>query len=197
VAARSADDRSSLGEVLGASLRLGLTSFGGPIAHVGYFRHEYVERRRWLDEAHFADLLALCQALPGPASSQLGIAIGTIRAGRLGGVVSWLGFTLPSAIVLVAFALLTASVDLTDAGWVRGLKLAAVAVVAHAVLSMWRGLAPDAARSVVVVGAAVVALAWPSPVTHPHETTPLVDGVRHGLTIWFELPMSGLDVHHP
>ena len=104
-----------------AALRLGLTTFGGPIAPIGYFRTEYVERRRWLDEPRFADLLALCQVLPGPASSQLGIAIGTIRAGRLGGVVAWLGFTLPSAILLVGFALLTSSVDLADAGWVRGL----------------------------------------------------------------------------
>jgi chromate transporter len=159
------DDRSPLGEIFDASLRLGLTSFGGPIAHIAYFRQEYVERRRWLDESRFADLLALCQALPGPASSQLGIAIGTIRAGRRGGVVSWLGFTLPSAIVLVAFALLTASADLADAGWVRGLKLAAVAVVAQAVLSMWRALAPDVARSALVLAAGTAALAVPSPVT--------------------------------
>jgi chromate transporter len=165
VAARPVDDRSPLGEILGASLRLGLTSFGGPIAHIGYFRREYVERRRWVDEARFADLLALCQALPGPASSQLGIAIGTIRAGRRGGIVSWLGFTLPSAIVLVAFALLTASADVGDAGWVRGLKLAAVAVVAQAVLSMWRALAPDVARSAVVLAAGTAALAVPSPIT--------------------------------
>ena len=165
MAARPVDDRSPLGEILGASLRLGLTSFGGPIAHIAYFRQEYVERRRWLDESRFADLLALCQALPGPASSQLGIAIGTIRAGRRGGVVSWLGFTLPSAIVLVAFALLTASADLADVGWVRGLKLAAVAVVAQAVLSMWQALAPDVARSALVLAAGTAALAVPSPVT--------------------------------
>ena len=160
-----AEDRASLGEVFRASLRLGLTSFGGPVAHIAYFRREYVERRHWLDEAHFADLLALSQALPGPASSQLGIAIGTLRAGRLGGILAWLGFTLPSAIILVGFALLTASADLTDAGWVRGLKLAAVAVVAQAVLVMWRTLAPDVSRSIMVVAAAIVALAVPSPAT--------------------------------
>jgi chromate transporter len=159
------DERVSAAAVFGASLRLGLTSFGGPIAHVGYFRHEYVERRGWLDDARFADLLALCQALPGPASSQLGIAIGTLRAGRLGGIAAWLGFTLPSAIILVALALLTAPADLADAGWVQGLKLAAVAVVAQAVLVMWRSLAPDLARSLVVVAAAAVALAVPSPAT--------------------------------
>ena len=157
------EDRPSLAEVFGASLRLGLTSFGGPIAHIAYFRREYVERRRWLDEARFADLLALSQALPGPASSQLGIAIGTLRAGRLGGIASWLGFTLPSAIILVAFALLTESADLADASWVRGLKLAAVAVVAQAVLLMWRTLAPDVPRSIVVVTATIAALAVASP----------------------------------
>jgi chromate transporter len=160
-----AEDRLSPAEVFRASLRLGLTSFGGPIAHIAYFRREYVERRRWLDEARFADLLALSQALPGPASSQLGIAIGTLRAGRLGGILAWLGFTLPSAIILVGFALLTASADLTDAGWVRGLKLAAVAVVAQAVLVMWRTLAPDVSRSIMVVTAAIAALAVASPAT--------------------------------
>jgi len=159
------DNRVSAAAVFGASLRLGLTSFGGPIAHIGYFRTEYVERRGWVDDERFADLLALCQALPGPASSQLGIAIGTLKAGRLGGVAAWLGFTLPSAIILVAVALLTAPADLAGAGWVQGLKLAAVAVVAQAVLVMWRGLAPDAARSLVVVAAAALALALPSPAT--------------------------------
>ena len=156
---------AAIGEVLVASLTLGLTSFGGPIAHIGHFRREYVERRRWLDDARFGDLLALSQALPGPASSQLGIAIGTLRAGRIGGLVAWLGFTLPSAVALVAFALLTGSLDVAEAGWLRGLKLAAVAVVAHAVHAMWRSLAPDVTRSGLVVAAAVAALAWPSPVT--------------------------------
>jgi chromate transporter len=159
------DDRVSTAAVFGASLRLGLTSFGGPIAHIGYFRREYVERRGWVDEARFADLLALCQALPGPASSQLGIAIGTLKAGRVGGVAAWLGFTLPSAIILVGVALLTAPADLAGAGWVNGLKLAAVAVVAQAVLVMWRGLAADVARSLVVVATTAVALALPSPAT--------------------------------
>ncbi len=160
-----APDRSSPTEVFAAALRLGLTSFGGPVAHIGYFRRMYVERLGWVDEARFADLLALSQALPGPASSQLGLAIGTIRAGRLGGVLAWIGFTAPSVIALVAFALLTTTVDLTDAGWVHGLKLAAVAIVAQAVLAMWRSLAPDLAGSAVVVGAAALALALPSPIT--------------------------------
>jgi chromate transporter len=155
---------SALAEVLRASLRLGLTSFGGPIAHIAWFRREYVERRRWLDEARFADLVALCQLLPGPASSQLGIAIGTGRAGLAGGLVSWLGFTLPSAVLLVTFALLAGSIDITGAGWIHGLKLAAVAVVAHAVLLMWRALAPDGPRRVIVVVATGAALAWSSPI---------------------------------
>lgn len=152
-------------EVFLVALRLGLTSFGGPIAHVGYFRHEYVERRRWLSEAAFADLIALCQLLPGPASSQLGIAIGTLRAGRLAGLLAWVGFTMPSAIALTVFGLFASSVELGDAGWVHGLKIAAVAVVATAVVAMWRSLAPGVARSLVVIGAAAVALALPSAIT--------------------------------
>lgn len=154
---------SAVWEVARAALKLGLTSFGGPIAHLGYYHREYVLRRRWLDEATYADLLALSQFLPGPASSQLGIAIGTLRAGALGGIVAWLGFTMPSAIALLLFAQLSIVVDLTAAGWVHGLKLAAVAVVAQAVLTMWRGLAPDLPRSAVAVGAAGIALLVPSP----------------------------------
>jgi chromate transporter len=150
-------------EVARAALKLGLTSFGGPIAHLGYFHREYVLRRRWLDEGTYGDLVALSQCLPGPASSQLGIAIGTVRAGPLGGLVAWLGFTLPSAIALVLFAQLSTSVDLAAAGWVHGLKLAAVAVVARAVLTMWRGLAPDLPRSAIAIAAAGIALLVPSP----------------------------------
>ncbi len=153
----------SLREVLASALRLGLTSFGGPVAHLGYFRREYVERRGWLDERTFADLVALCQSLPGPASSQLGIAIGTRRAGMAGGLVAWLGFTLPSAIALVAFALVTGPVDLSTAGWVHGLKIATVAVVAQAVFLMSRSLTPDWPRRLVAGVAAVVALAWAVP----------------------------------
>jgi chromate transporter len=155
--------RGTLREVLSASLGLGLTSFGGPIAHVGYFRREYVTCRGWLDESSFADLVALSQLLPGPASSQLGIAIGTRRAGPLGGILAWLGFTLPSAIALTSFGLLTATTDLSSAGWIHGLKLAAVAVVAQAVWAMAGSLTPDWSRRALALVAAGVALAWATP----------------------------------
>jgi chromate transporter len=155
----------SVGEVLVAALRLGLTSFGGPIAHIGYFRREYVSRRGWLDEASFADLVALCQFLPGPASSQLGIAIGTRRAGLLGGLAAWLGFTLPSAVALTIFGLATVSSDIASAGWVHGLKLAAVAVVAQAVWSMARTLTPDWRRRAIALVAAVIAIGWATPLS--------------------------------
>jgi chromate transporter len=155
----------SVREVLLAALRLGLTSFGGPIAHIGYFRREYVTRRGWLDESSFADLVALCQFLPGPASSQLGIAIGTRRAGPAGGVAAWLGFTLPSAVALTVFGLVTVSADLASAGWVHGLKLAAVAVVAQAVWSMARTLTPDWPRWAIAIIAAAIALGWATPLS--------------------------------
>jgi len=126
-------------QVLIAFLRLGLTSFGGPVAHLGYFRQQFVERWRWLDHAEFAELVALCQFLPGPASSQLGMAIGLKRAGALGALAAWLGFTLPSALLLIGFARhLLAPQPLQGAAWLHGLLIAAVAVVAQAVWSMGR-----------------------------------------------------------
>jgi len=146
-------------EVLGASTRLGLTSFGGPIAHLGYFREEYVVRRRWIDEARYADLVALCQFLPGPASSQVSIALGILRAGLLGGVAAWVGFTLPSALALVAFAYGLQTVGVTDAGWLHGLKVVAVAVVAQAVWGMARSLAADRPRASLAILAAIATLA--------------------------------------
>ncbi len=155
-------EQGSALEVLGASTRLGLTSFGGPIAHIGYFRNEYVTRRKWLDEQTFADLVSLCQFLPGPASSQLGIAIGISRAGLLGGLAAWLGFTLPSAIALTLFGLGVNSIGATDSGWVHGLKLVAVAIVAQAVWGMARNLAPDKERGTIAVVAAGIILAWPA-----------------------------------
>jgi chromate transporter len=149
-------------EVLAVATRLGLTSFGGPVAHLGYFRSEYVLRRRWLDEQTYADVVALCQFLPGPASSQVGIAIGIFRAGLLGGLAAWLGFTLPSAIVLVLFGLGIQGLDLSGAGWLLGLKIAAVAVVAQAVWGMARALCPDRARASIAILAALVVTAWPT-----------------------------------
>jgi chromate transporter len=156
-------EKGSSGEVFAAFLKLGLTSFGGPVAHLGYFRHEFVERRKWLDERAYADLVALCQFLPGPASSQVGMAIGLYRAGYLGVLAAWTAFTLPSAIALVLFAYgLSAFGNVLGSGWLHGLKVAAVAVVALAVLGMARSLAPDRERGSVAVAAAVIALAIPT-----------------------------------
>lgn len=168
-------------QVLRVALVLGLTSFGGPVAHLGYFRREYVERRRWLDDTAFADLVALCQALPGPASSQLGIAIGAGRAGVLGGVAAWVGFTLPSAVAMIALAALAGSVDLSGAGWVHGLKLAAVAVVAHAVLGMARALAPDWRRRLIACGAGILALTVVGPLAQVTQIGIIAAGAVAGL----------------
>ncbi|OXL85927.1 ChrA protein [Paenibacillus sp. SSG-1] len=155
----------SLWEVLRVSTKLGLTSFGGPIAHLGYFHDEYVRRRKWMDEKAYADLVALCQFLPGPASSQVGIGIGILRAGLWGGVMAWLGFTLPSVIVLVLFALLLQGFDIANAGWIHGLKIVAVAIVAQAVLGMGQKLTPDRSRMTIAVGAAALVLLWPTAYT--------------------------------
>jgi chromate transporter len=154
---------SSIGEVFLVFLRLGLTSFGGPVAHLGYFREEFVARRKWLDEHAYADLVALCQFLPGPASSQVGMAIGLSRAGYMGALAAWTAFTLPSAFALVLFALgVTAIGNAGGSTWLHGLKVAAVAVVAQAVLGMMRSLAPDKERATLAVVAAIVALAIPT-----------------------------------
>jgi chromate transporter len=150
-------------EVLGVQLRLGLTSFGGPIAHLGYYREEFVTRRRWLDEQAFADLVALCQFLPGPASSQVSIAVGISRAGLLGGIVAWAGFTLPSALAMIAFAYgISTFSEALHSGWLHGLKVVAVAVVAQAVWGMARTLAPDRRRMTLAVAACLLVLAWPT-----------------------------------
>jgi chromate transporter len=144
-------------------LRLGLTSFGGPIAHLGYFRTEFVERRRWLSEAAYADLVALGQLVPGPASSQVGFAVGLIRGGLPGALAAWLGFTLPSAVAMGVFA--TGAPALTGpvaAGVLHGLKVVAVAVVAQAVWSMARSLAPDGPRRAIAVVATVIVTASPT-----------------------------------
>jgi chromate transporter len=147
-------------EILFVSTRLGLTSFGGPIAHLGYFHEEYVRRRKWMDEKSYADLVALCQFLPGPASSQVGIGIGVMRAGVLGGIVSFIGFTLPSVIALIIFALILQGLDVADAGWIHGLKIVAVAVVAHAILGMAQKLTPDLNRKAIALFALIVVLLW-------------------------------------
>jgi chromate transporter len=157
-----ASGRGSALEVLAVSTRLGLTSFGGPIAHLGYFREEYVARRKWIDEQSYADLVALCQFLPGPASSQVGIGIGIIRAGLLGGILAWVGFTLPSAIALMLFGFGIQSVDVINAGWLHGLKIVAVAVVAQAVWGMARSLCPDRERATIAILAAIAVLSIPT-----------------------------------
>ncbi len=162
----AADPQGSVPEVGLAFLKLGLTAFGGPVAHIGYFRREFVDRRRWLDDAQFADLLALCQFLPGPASSKLGLALGLSRAGYGGALAAWLGFTLPSALLMLLLAW-------GVAGWlatpgtgalalVHGLKLAAVAVVAQAVWAMARSLCPDRPRAALAFAATVLVLALPA-----------------------------------
>ena len=157
--AASAKENASAFEVLWAFLKLGLTCFGGPIAHIGYFRDEFVIRRRWIDEHAYADLVGLCQFLPGPASSQVGFSIGLMRAGPLGALAAWTGFTLPSAILLILFAYgagaLTGSIGL---GLLHGLKLVAVAIVAQAVFGMAQRLCPDKERASIAVVAALIIL---------------------------------------
>ncbi|MGD7044981.1 chromate transporter [Jeotgalibacillus proteolyticus] len=147
-------------QLLLISTRLGLTSFGGPVAHLGYFHDEYVRRRKWIDEKTYADLVALCQFLPGPASSQVGIGIGVLRAGTIGGIVSFIGFTLPSVLVLILFALAVQSFDASNAGWLQGLKIVAVAVVAHAILGMAKNLTPDLNRKAIALLALTITLLW-------------------------------------
>ncbi len=151
----------SLTEVFSVFLKLGLTSFGGPIAHLGYFRNELVLRRRWIDEAGYADTVALCQFLPGPASSQVGFALGIKRGnGLLGGLAAWLGFTLPSALILSGFALVSSAFHgPLAAGFLHGLRLVAVAVVAQALLGMARALTPDLRRvGIACIAASLIAL---------------------------------------
>jgi chromate transporter len=156
-AAQGMSPHGSPGEVFLAFLKLGLTSFGGPIAHLGYFRNELVLRRAWIDEAGFADIVALCQFLPGPASSQTGFALGLLRGGTLGALAAWTAFTLPSAILLVAFAYgASAFAGPPGQGVIHGLKVVAVAVVAQAVWGMARSLAPDRERASIALMAVLV-----------------------------------------
>src|SRR5271157_5785136 len=157
------DDTASPLEVLRIFLKLGLTSFGGPVAHLGYFRNAFVVQRRWLDERAYADLLALCQFLPGPASSQTGFAIGLMRAGYLGGLAAWAGFTLPSAVAMTLIAYGEGALKgPAGDGLLHGLKLVAVAIVAQAVLGMAQSLAPDRPRAAIAVLALALTAFAPS-----------------------------------
>jgi chromate transporter len=150
-------------EVFWAFLRLGLTSFGGPVAHLSYFRAEFVQRRQWLNEEAYADIVALCQFLPGPASSQVGMTLGFLRAGYAGGLSAWFAFTLPSALALIVFAYGIAGLgDVSDSPWLHGLKIVAVAVVAQAVWGMAKNLCPDRERASLAIGATLLTLAIPS-----------------------------------
>jgi chromate transporter len=179
--------KGSFLEVLSVAFRLGLTSFGGPIAHLGYFRDEYVVRRKWLDEQSYADLVALCQFLPGPASSQVGMAVGIVRAGLPGALAAWLGFTLPSALLLVLFAFgVNALGGAAEAGWLHGLKVVAVAVVAQAVWGMARTLCPDRQRATLAILAAIVTLGWVG------AAGQLLSLAAAGVIGWFLLPPTGL-----
>jgi chromate transporter len=203
----NADDRSPWSVFL-IFLRLGLTSFGGPVAHLAYFREEFVTRRRWLTERSYADLVALCQFLPGPASSQVGMALGLSRAGYPGVLAAWAGFTLPSALVLILFALGVAGYgDALAPGALHGLKIVAVAVVAQAVWGMARNLCPDALRVSIMAVAACFVLGFPSASGQvgviaaagiaglllfrpagdaPHDPLPIAVGRRAG-AIWLSL----------
>lgn len=151
---RDGSARGTAGEVFATFLKLGLTSFGGPIAHLGYFRDELVTRRKWLSDHAYADLVALCQFLPGPASSQVGFALGMMRAGWLGALAAFTAFTLPSALVLLVFAMTAASISgPVGTGALNGLKIVAVAIVAQAVWGMAKNLCPDRERAMIAVGA--------------------------------------------
>ncbi|NHN32993.1 chromate transporter [Paenibacillus agricola] len=152
-------------QILIVSFQLGLTSFGGPVAHLGYFHEKYVKRKQWIDEHSYADLVALCQFLPGPASSKVGIGIGFMCGGVLGAIMAWIGFTLPSAAVLAVFAYLSQGMDSGSAGWLHGLKLAAVAIVVQAVWGMGKSLAPDKGRATIAILTAAISLLVPSTYT--------------------------------
>lgn len=180
-------------EVFAVFLKLGLTSFGGPIAHLAYFRAEFVDRRRWFDDNISTDLVALCQFLPGPASSQVGMAVGLSRAGWRGALAAWCGFTLPSALLLMAFALgVIHWGGLAVSGALHGLKVAAVAVVAQAVWAMAKTLCPDRARALMTVGAALLVLALP---TAASQLAAIAVG---GLVGWqlLKLPHQHPTAHH-
>jgi chromate transporter len=192
----SAKHAGTIGEVFAVFLRLGLTSFGGPIAHLGYFHEEIVVHRKWLDEKTYVDIVALSQFLPGPASSKVGIAIGLSRAGYGGALAAWTAFTLPSAIALVAFGYgVTSLGNALGSGWLHGLKVAAVAVVANAVLTMMRTLAGDRERATLAVGAAILVSALP---TSLGQVAAIVIGAAVGLALFRGAPAdTNPDLPHP
>ncbi|MFZ3309425.1 MAG: chromate efflux transporter [Xanthobacteraceae bacterium] len=192
----AAAPRGTAGEVFAAFLKLGLTSFGGPVAHLGYFHDEFVVRRKWLDAKTYIDLVALSQFLPGPASSKVGIAIGLSRAGYVGSLAAWAGFTTPSAVALVLFGYgVTFFGNTLGSGWLHGLKVAAVAVVANAVLAMMRTLAPDRARATLAVAAALLASALPTSVG---QIGAILVGAAVGLVLFRNAPVADhADLPHP
>ncbi|ARI79007.1 chromate efflux transporter [Halobacillus mangrovi] len=154
--------KGSLLEIFKASTKLGFTSFGGPVAHLAYFKDEYIDRRKWLDDKTYADIIALCQFLPGPASSQVGISIGMLRGGLLGGFISWIGFTVPSILVLILFALMYQTYDIGDAPFIHSLKVVAAAVVLHALIGLGKKLTPDRPRIAIALASALILLLYPS-----------------------------------
>lgn len=188
--AEGSDQRSSFWSILLIFTKLGLTSFGGPIAHLGYFRDEFVTRRRWISEAGYADLVALAQFLPGPASSQVGFVVGLTRGGFLGGLAAWLGFTVPSALVLVLFAYGAQGLDgPLAASILHGLKIVAVAVVAQAVWGMARTLCPDRERATIaVIAVLIIAFVGGS----SGQIAAIVVGGLAGLVIAARLPQADL-----
>ncbi|MCA0984998.1 chromate efflux transporter [Halobacillus yeomjeoni] len=155
-------NRNSLLEIFKASTKLGLTSFGGPVAHLAYFKDEYIDRKKWIDDKTYADIIALCQFLPGPASSQVGIAIGMLRGGFLGGLISWIGFTVPSIIILTLFGLLYQNFDIGDAPFIHSLKVVAAAVVLHALIGLGKKLTPDRPRIAIGLIASLILILYPS-----------------------------------
>jgi len=181
------------GQVFRAFLKLGLTSFGGPVAHLGYYRDEFVVRRKLLSEESYADLVALCQFLPGPASTQTAIGIGLSQAGLRGGLAAWCGFTLPSALAMILFAFGVTSLDVATvhSGWLHGLKVVAVAVVAQAIWGMAKSLCPDRPRGSLAILAALLTLAWPGVAG---QLIAIACGALAGLTLLRQPPAAD---HHP
>lgn len=176
----------TLAEIFWVATKLGLTSFGGPQAHLGYFHEEYVKKRKWLDAGSYADLMALAQFLPGPSSSQVGMGVGIARGGIIGGIVAFLGFTLPSAIVLALFAIFAGGIDTATHTWLNGLRIVSLAVVLHAALGMATKLTPDNKTKAIAIGALITILLWKSQIT---QVTILMAAGLMGY-IFFKAPLQ-------